>query len=80
MLAVSTQHLSAAMSTQSFTTAPTAAQPGPSGPIAGVAGHGGPNTGAHPQALLLPNGQIVPVVTQPNLLLPSATGMYATNI
>ena len=77
MLAVSTQQLSAAMSTQSFTTAPTAAQ---SGPIAGVAGHGGPNTGAHPQALLLPNGQIVPVVTQPNLLLPSATGMHATNI
>lgn len=27
----------------------------------------------HPHALLLPNGQIVPVVTQPNLLFPAAT-------
>ena len=33
-----------------------------------------PQSGSHPQALILPNGQIVPVVTHPNMILPSQGG------
>ena len=38
-----------------------------------------PQAGTHPQALLLPNGQIVPVVTQPNLLLPGSGGKFESD-